>query len=269
MSLIHGEFGVAYNKIRCGDRDAWNWMHTRALENSDPLAEATLAIGYFRGFIDHDAEKGIELGSKCISWLRSQSDKNSIFCLGEFYARGIVVSVDLEEAARYWRLAAEAESELAQTSLGYYVEHVLHDLVGAAKCYRMGAEKGVCIAQHNLALCYKRGTGVDVDYVEAAYWFHLAAVQGDPDAQASLGVCYELGRGVPKNLVEMIRWYGLAVDQNNAIGQFNLALCYEVGRGVTKDINEAIRLYTLSSNQGDVDAAYRLSKLLDVVEKDG
>ena len=56
----------------------------------------------------------------------------------------------------------------------------------AAKWYRFAAEQGDSIAQYNLGNCYENGEGVEQSYEEAEKWYRKAAEQGDSDAQEAL-----------------------------------------------------------------------------------
>ena len=73
--------------------------------------------------------------------------------LGEMYLRGYGVSINYQEAVKWFRLAAD---------------------------------QGDPFAQYNLGLMYQDGTGVNKDYQEARKWFQMAADQGHPSAKLSL-----------------------------------------------------------------------------------
>ena len=84
------------------------------------------------------------------------------------------------------------------------------DLAEAAGWYRRAAEQGLAEAQHNLAMCYAEGRGVQQDDEEAVVWSRRAAEQGDALAQFSLALMYGMGRGVPQDNIEAHKWLGLA-----------------------------------------------------------
>ena len=65
------------------------------------------------------------------------------------------------------------------------------DLAEAAKWYRKAAEQGHSEAQYQLGECYYCGHGVDKDYNEAVKWFRKAAEQGNSDAQYTLDMLGE------------------------------------------------------------------------------
>ena len=80
----------------------------------------------------------------------------------------------------------------------------------AAKWYRKAAEQGFPPAQFSLGYMYYRGQGVLQDYVEAVKWFRKVAEQGKAQAQWYLGEMYAKGEGVPQDEVEGYAWFLLA-----------------------------------------------------------
>ena len=51
---------------------------------------------------------------------------------------------------------------------------VKQDSAEAVRWYRLAADKGYAIAQHNLGSIHSNGRYLPQDYVEAAKWFQLA-----------------------------------------------------------------------------------------------
>src|SRR5258708_38096898 len=77
------------------------------------------------------------------------------------------------------------------------------------------------------AVYYRDGLGdVSKDDCEAARLFKLAADQGNALAQHNLGFMYQNGRGVPQDNAAAIGWYRKAADQVYAPAQVNLGLIY-------------------------------------------
>jgi len=73
---------------------------------------------------------------------------------------------------------------LAQNNLGdcyYNGQGVEQDYQQAAIWYRKAAEQGYAWAQFNLATCYLDGQGVNSDWQKAAEWYEEAKVQGKDD----------------------------------------------------------------------------------------
>ena len=86
----------------------------------------------------------------------------------------------------------------------------------AAKWYRLAAEQDFTEAQFSLGYLYLNGEGVPIDYYESVKWTKLAAEKGHRSAQGNMGWCYENGKGVPQNYSEAVRWYKLAAKQNSS-----------------------------------------------------
>ena len=53
------------------------------------------------------------------------------------------------------------------------------------KWYRLAADQGIAIAQHNLGIMYAKGEGVTEDYVESYARFNVAVALGDKDAKTA------------------------------------------------------------------------------------
>ena len=79
----------------------------------------------------------------------------------------------------------------------------------------MSAEQGDTIAQLNLAVMYKYGTGINEDFSQAVLWYKKAAEQGDTKAQLNLAVMYASGEGVPENFVLAYKWANLAAARGS------------------------------------------------------
>src|SRR5438132_944176 len=87
------------------------------------------------------------------------------------------------------------------------------DYATALRLFRPLADQGNTVAQFNLGVMYKDGTGVPQDYLEAVKWERLAADQGYADAQSNLGNMYYQGQGVPQDYVQAHKWYNLAASR--------------------------------------------------------
>ena len=79
----------------------------------------------------------------------------------------------------------------------YWGQGVAVDYERALAAYKIGAEGGIALCQHQLGQMYQHGQGIDSpDYKQALVWFEKAAAQDHPDAICSLGVMYMHGEGV-------------------------------------------------------------------------
>ena len=85
--------------------------------------------------------------------------------------------------------------------------------VRAMAAYRIGAEVGDRLCQHQLGYMYYMGRGgVDVDYKQAVAWFEKAAAQDHPAAVNMLGVCAFEGNGMTPSYRRAREYFQLAID---------------------------------------------------------
>ena len=119
------------------------------------------------------------------------------------------------------------------------------------KEWRQAAEEGSSLAQFNLGLVYKWGSGVPKDYAQAVMWYRKAALQGLAKAQCELGKMYQYGSGIPEDGAEAVKWYRRAAEQGLARGQYELGLMYALGQGVPEDYALAYMWLNLAAAQGD------------------
>jgi hypothetical protein len=141
---------------------------------------------------------------------------------------------------------------VAQCALGLLYEvgwGVPDDYEQAAAWYRKAAEQGDASAQFRLGALYEVGWGVPQDFGQAAAWWRKAAEQGLDVAQVQLGALYEGGWGVPQDFGQAAAWYRKAAEQGNAWAQFLLGWLYHNGRGVPQDFVLAYLWASLAASQ--------------------
>jgi uncharacterized protein len=85
----------------------------------------------------------------------------------------------------------------------------------AAVWFRRAAERGDVVSASSLASYYFSGDGVPQSYSEAIKWFSIAAKGGDAAAQSSLGMFYKRGYGMPQNFILAYMWYAVAAHDPN------------------------------------------------------
>ena len=107
---------------------------------------------------------------------------------------------------------------------------------------KAGAERGNALSKYSLAICYRKGEGVEKDDEEAVKWYRQAAEQGHAAAQYGLGYCYAYGEGVERNDAEAVNWYRKAAEQGHVQAQISLSICYQKGIGVPRDLTTAKNL---------------------------
>jgi len=177
--------------------------------------------------------------------------------MGIYYFNGDGVTQSYEEAARWYRLAADQGWVHAMTNLGGMYEQGLgvpQDLGEAVAWYRRAAELGFDRGQRALGYMYQTGRGVSVDLAEAIRLYRLAAAQGYADAHNDLGTMYQQGWGVAQDDAQAIAWFRSGAELGNAWAFVNLAEHYESGRGVPADRHAAIENYKAAARLGNTKA---------------
>ena len=128
------------------------------------------------------------------------------------------------------RRQAEAGDPVARTEIGSRTSTatgigVERDEAASAENYRMAAEAGLALGQHNFAVMLQTGRGVEQDELAAVEWFSKAAKQGLPCAQFALATLWEkgffdstIGR-VVRSDEEALKWYEHAANQGHPPSQ--------------------------------------------------
>jgi TPR repeat protein len=166
----------------------------RAVADDDPISRMWLARCYSTGRMqfERDPARARAIASEC--WRRSATSPHgeveAIFLMGTAYDEGLGAEVSPEEAARW---------------------------------YRRAADRGHVLAQHNIGNLYEAGRGVPKDGALAVEWWRRAAEQGDAIPMLRLGTMYEEGRGVARDLEQAKAWYARSAARGNARAKEALA----------------------------------------------
>ncbi len=117
-------------------------------------------------------------------------------------------------AVESWQRAAAKGDGRAQAMLGRAYENghgVEKNLEEAARWYRLAAEQNVASAQYHLAAMLDEGRGVPQDPAQALTLYRKAAERGIPEAQYALGSRYATGRDIRQDDELAYMWLTLAV----------------------------------------------------------
>ena len=159
------------------------------------------------------------IGGPALRTAALRGDASAAYEVGVRYAEGKGVSVNFDEAAKWYGRAAQAGVVPAMFRLGTLYEKglsVKKDLDTARRYYMQAADRGNAKAMHNLAVLDADGGGKGANYKSAAQWFRKAADRGIADSQFNLGILYARGIGVEQNLAESFKWFSLAAAQGDA-----------------------------------------------------
>ncbi len=178
-------------------------------------------------------------------------------------ASATTIPEDINEAIRWFQLAAEHGHSSAQWTLGYFYatgKGVPEDDAIALTWYQRAAEFDANF-QSSLSYEYRTGKDIPKNNFEAMGWLLKAAQQGGARHQFEVGRAYDVGDIVTTNKSEAVKWYRLAAEQGNAAAQNNLGTMYEDGDGITKDEREAVKWYRLAAEQGYSTAQGNLGRM--------
>ncbi len=126
-----------------------------------------------------------------------------------------------EKAIYYGRKGALLGHAAIANEMGSIYYDVEKDMNEAVKFYRMAAEQGNINAQNNLASCYYHGHGIPQDYEKTFEWYRKAAEQGHVDAQNNLGACYQNGYGVEQDYEKALFWWDKAAADGHETAKEN------------------------------------------------
>jgi TPR repeat protein len=193
-------------------------------------------------------------------------DGPALTLIGEIYRDGICVKQDYAEAARWYRLAADAGDRQARFALGLMLvtgqEGVPKDRAKAAALFEQAAAQGHAGALYNLGILAIEGDGKSgPDFARAAGLFRRSAEAGDDDGAYSYGVLLRDGRGVPLDIGEAAKWLKRAADGGIIAGEVEYAIMLFNGVGVSKDEAGAAKLFIKAAAKNNPIAQNRLAHL--------
>jgi TPR repeat protein len=219
-----------------------------------------LAFGaYQRGYYIsamREAEKRLNADPK---------DAAAMTLIGEIYHDGLALKRDDEEAARWWRLAANLGNPQGAFEYGVALlsgSGVKADKAAAAAEFAKAAEQGLSGALYNLGVLALQGVpGDKPDYAAAAGYFRRGAEAGDGNSAYSLGVLLREGKGVALDTDAAAKWLKRASDEGIAAGQVEYAIMLFNGVGVEKDEPGAARIFRLAAARRNPIAQNRLAHM--------
>lgn len=96
---------------------------------------------------------------------------------------------------------------------------------------------------------------------DALTWLRRAAESGHVQSQHDLAVRFQAGDGVERDPAAAVRWHTLAAESGHATSQFMLAEALIHGEGAPKSPTEAERWLEKSADSGYAPASYQLEAL--------
>jgi TPR repeat protein len=246
------EFGYG---VRLDHARALEWI--RKATARDPDSAMRIALDYWTGQRISASQGCSHLEripkdpAKAIEWYRIAADAGSDHAetaLGEMYESEPAVQ-SFEEALRWYRLAAQTSSWAMGDLAHLYATGtgVPQDFGEAAKWYLQAVERGPYPThRYELGLLYEKGLGVPQDRQKAMELYAYAAANGISDAQQRLFALYEADLNLPSDPSQAIAWYEAAAEAGNRRAQVGLGLHYQYGKGVPGNGAVARALYVLA-----------------------
>jgi TPR repeat protein len=187
------------------------------------------------------------------------------YMVGECFAHGEGVDTDLEEAAKWKKLAAYNGCARAQCEYAFLFRNgfgVKQSDEEGIVWLRKAAKQGYGPAMQTLGECYIKGEGVKADKTQAVKWLSAAAAHDTcRDAQRQLGQMFAAGDGVSQDFAEAYKWLQKAAELGCQIAQYEVGNAYFKGIGVEKSYAQAVRWYHLAAKQKYIHAFVALGDI--------
>ena len=290
--------GVAQDHVA-----AVKWCRLAA-NQGDAFAQCALGVMHEkgRGVAEDDAE--------AVNWYRSAAEQGhgrAQFYLGVTYLEGRGIhgafnpvdeddatrdaewEQDVEEASRWFELAAESGGTSAQWYMGDIEDSpARNNFDNALMWRRKAALEGDPAAQYTLGVKYEEGrwgcagekfTVEDPAYFSAWDWYQMAAenaalrrlpVRSSDSAWLFdvIDVMYAEGRWKREDDDAYgLQSYWMAKEQGNSLVQYELGVMYEEGsHEFAQDDEKAVEWYRRAAEQGNADAQHALGRMCEAGE---
>lgn len=214
---------MAFSGLLAETSNAYAFDEEAAL-SQDMSSETAFEIGA-RAYRNGDTQEAIP----ALEFAARLGHVLAIWKLGRMYADGDGVERDDLKAFEYFRALADDHaddnprrpgaqlvSDAFMAIASYYSTGIPNSTVGrnvgyAADLVRHAATYfGDPVAQHQMAMMYLRGEGVDQSSTRAVRWLMLAANEHHVGSQGELGRILWLGEDVPRRAVDGLMWLQIA-----------------------------------------------------------
>lgn len=215
--------------------------------------------GYFDAVIWGTHELNPNKTLQNLKPLAKAGDIYSQYLLGEMYRLGQGIEQDYEQAAYWYRKAAEHGHALAQCKLSqliFWGRGVVSDRDEAMSLALKAAQQGAAEAQNNLGYLYK----FLGNRQEAIFWMRKAAKQGDAIHQYQLAIAYYETTPKPGNEKKSLFWMRKAANQGLGRAEYVLGTHYMYGQGTAIDTERALLWYRRAAAQGEYHAAEAIGR---------
>lgn len=261
---------------------ALEW-YRKAADQGNVSAQYKLGYIYYCGEI---VEKDY---SQAMYWFlkaAAQGNSEAKGWIAFMYRLGEGVTVDYKKAEAIYQEAiatcqVDSQKYNLMNDLGDLYATSLKDYSKAFHLFEQVAEQGIYEAKHKLAMMYRLGEGVAVDYNKAEQLYQEAIAICQSEAQEAkrtfqdeidtsiydtqkYELMNELGEMFAIDLKDYDKAFPLfkeAAEYGMLPAKFNLALCYVYGQGTAQDKEKALNLFRQTAAAGDSCSIENVKKL--------
>jgi len=181
-----------------------------------------------------------------------QQHTQAMSALGRLYLFGLGVTPDPEQAAKWFQAAVahgnhEADYWLCQLrDPGNGSRQANPELIA---CYEQDASQGDTRAMMRLAMLYREGWHVAMDYAAAERWYQQAAKHGDTTAAKAIDKLYFNRFGLSRDDLRQAGALQRQAKAGDVMAQLKVALMLDVGQGLAADPEQAVHWYLAAAQQ--------------------
>ena len=191
-----------------------------------------------------------KVDATALSLLTSEAEKGNATAqrvLGDCYANGDGVALDLSEALKWYEKAAEQGDPYSMYATSVFLlkgdAPIVQDHAKGISYLEKAASSGLPAAQHDLALSYIGGQFVEKDVSKGLDLLEQACASGNPYSQVILATIYYQGELVSADLPKALKLFQSAAVQGLPEAQYNTGLFYINDAG-TAGLTDEERLVT-------------------------
>ena len=208
-------------------------------------------------------------GQQAAEWYRkaaADGNMQAAWELAHLYIEGKVVPQNLEEAAAYLQVAANAANAAAQSEWGRFYEQGLGGVPvsrgEALYWYMQAAAQGYEPAQTSVDDIKLENPQL---YEEITRFITVldSAQKGDSQAQLEAGQAFHQGYPFARHDDAAFQWFTRAWTEGDKLPQaaYELSQLYQKGEGVEKDETKAMELLATAAQAKNPDAQYMMGTL--------
>lgn len=193
--------------------------------------------------------------------LAESGDSKAQSTLGYMYLKGEFIHVDYAKAEYWLKKSATSGNPIqnaeTQFNLGFLYEEK-GDLENAIKWYLLAAERDFINAQINLGILYEEQGLIP----EAKKWYNKASDLGDGDAKYYLALLlYDESQNNVEEVLSLLK-SALATSSNKAKVEFSLSWLY-LNDDSVKNKDLGLQYLESSANKGEVESEFLLGEIYE------